>query len=143
MKLLLMGQVFWQNNEFQKLISTYKYRDDVVLVTDEVLGQEASILATAYAMVQPNVTNNHFALDAMQCGVPVLSIQNPSLQEIITDGVLFFNADDEAAIADKMMLIYKDESLRSQLIEKGKNIAKNYSWKKTVDTVTEAFTSQI
>jgi glycosyltransferase involved in cell wall biosynthesis len=143
MKLLLMGQVFWQGNDFEKLISTYKYRDDVVLVTDEVPGQEASILATAYAMVQPYTTNILFAFDAMQCGVPVLSIQNTTLQEITNDGVLFFNPGNETDIAEKMMLIYKDELLRSQLIERGKNVVENYTWKKTVKTVSEAFTNQI
>ena len=143
MKLLLMGQVFWQNNDFKELLTTYKYRDDVVLITDEVIGQEASILATAYAMVQPHLENNLFAFDAMQCGVPVLSIQNPPLKEITTDGVLFFNANNEADIADKMMLIYKDEALRSQLIEKGKNLVENYSWKKTLDIAVTAFANQI
>ena len=55
----------------------------------------------------------------------------------------FFNADNETEIADKMMLIYKDELLRSQIIEKGKHLVKNYTWQKTVDTVAEAFTKQI
>jgi len=31
------------------------------------------------------------------------------------------------------MLLYEDESLRNSLIEKGKQIAAQYSWDKTVD----------
>lgn len=140
MKFLLMGQVFWQGGDFKKLIDTYKYKDDLVFVTDEVLAEEANILATAYATVQPYEANNSFIFDAMQCGVPVLSLQSPDLKEIVADGAIFFD-NDEAAIADKMMLVYKDEALRSRLIETGKEVCNTYSWKKTVDMVAEAFTN--
>jgi hypothetical protein len=37
-----------------------------------------------------------------------------------------------------MMLLYKDEQLKNQLIQKGVVVAKNYSWKKTADLMWQA-----
>jgi len=44
MKLLLMGKLLWQNKEFDKLIGNYKYREDVVIVADASLVDEAKLL---------------------------------------------------------------------------------------------------
>ncbi len=139
MKLVLMGKVYWTNSDFKKLMDTYKYRDEIVLITDELLAEEATVVATAYALIQPFATNNLFAFDAMQCAVPVLSVTNSMLKEITSDAAIFFDAADEKDMADRMMLIYKDERLRSQIIEKGKDVIKNYQWKKTVDFIAQGF----
>jgi hypothetical protein len=37
-----------------------------------------------------------------------------------------------------MMKIYKDEDLRKTLIEKGKQVADKYSWKRTADLLWES-----
>jgi hypothetical protein len=37
------------------------------------------------------------------------------------------------------MLIYKDETLRNQLIEKGKNLIEDYSWEKATEAVAKTF----
>ena len=39
---------------------------------------------------------------------------------------------------DKMMLIYKDEKLRKELIEKGKIIAARYSWQRTAELLWQS-----
>ena len=138
MKLLLMGKVFWQENDFSKLMSTYKYRDDIVMAEDEILSEEANILAAAYALVQPySMSNALFLFDAMQCAVPVLTPNDPPLKELTSDAALYFESTNETDIADKMMLVYKDEGLRNQLIENGKKLISHYQWKKTTEIVAQ------
>ena len=135
MKLLLMGKLLWQNTEFDKLIGSYKYREEVVIVTDASLVDEAQIVATAYAYIQPYANNILlFAFDALQSEVPIL-IGNSLASEIFSDAVLYFDPTNDADVADKMMLMYKDESFRSQLIEKGKKINGCYTWEKTINIV--------
>jgi glycosyltransferase involved in cell wall biosynthesis len=138
MKLVLMGKIVWQENDFSKLMSNYKYRDDVVRISDEILSEEANVLAAAYALVQPYPMHNVlFSFDAMQCAVPVLAANGSTLKEITSDGALFFDSTNDADIADKMMLIYKDEGLRSQLIENGHKLTSQYQWKKTIEIVAQ------
>ena len=135
MKLLLMGKVLWLNKEFEKLIGNYKYREDVVIVADASLVDEAQIVAAAYAYIQPYATNILlFSFDALQSGVPIL-IDNSVGNEIFSDVVFYFEPANDADIADKMMLMYKDESLRSQLIEKSKKINSSFTWEKTINIV--------
>ncbi len=135
MKLLLAGRLAWKNNEFLTLLKTYKYRDDVLLTGYLPEDELARLTASAYALVYPSLFEGFGVpvLEAMQCGVPVLTAANTSMQEIGGDASLYFNAKEPAEIAEQMMLIYKDETLRSQLIEKGFAVAKKYSWQQTAD----------
>ena len=135
MKLLLMGKLVKQNTEFDKLISSYKYREDVVIVANTSPLDEIKIVAAAYAYVQPYSNNTLlFLFDALQSGVPVL-IDKSLAKGIFSDAALYFDSINDVDIADKMMLVYKDESLRTQLIEKGKKINDNYTWEKTINIV--------
>jgi len=135
MKLLLMGKLLWQNTEFDKLIGSYKYREDVVVISDAALVDEAQIIAAAYAYIQPYANNILlFSFDALQSGVPVL-MDNSLAKEFFLDAVLYFETANHADIADKMMLMYKDESLRTKLIEKSKKINSRYTWGKTINII--------
>ena len=135
MKLVVVGRLAWKNNEFLKLVNSYKYRSDVVLTgylpEEELVG----LMASAYALVYPSLFEGFGVpvAEAMKCGVPVLTSEKTSMQEVAGEAGLYFNPNDHANIADKMMLIYKDENLRKQLIEKGQTIATRYSWELTAD----------
>jgi hypothetical protein len=140
MKLVLLGRITWENNDFDKIINTYKYREDVAVINDATVGEEPEILAAAYALIQPYTSNNLlFLFDAMQCHVPVLIENNPAFKEITSDAVLYFDSKSEMDIADKLMLIYKDETLRNKLIEKGKNLIEDYNWEKATEAVAKTF----
>ena len=123
MKLVVVGRLAWKNNEFLQLISTYKYRSDVVLTGYLPEEELARLMASAYALVYPSMFEGFGVpvAEAMKCRVPVLTSEKTSMQEVAGEAGLYFNPNDHADIADKMMLIYKDENLRNQLIEKGSN----------------------
>jgi glycosyltransferase involved in cell wall biosynthesis len=135
MKLVLAGRLAWKNEEFWKLIKTYKYRDDVV-ITDYLPENELALLmGSAYALVYPSLFEGFGVpvVEAMRANVPVLTSQNSSMQEIGETAALYFNPHDHADIAEKMMLIYKDETLRKNLIEKGTAQAMKYTWKTSAE----------
>jgi glycosyltransferase involved in cell wall biosynthesis len=50
------------------------------------------------------------------------------MPEVGGDAVLYANPNDVDDLAKQMMLIYKDEKLRTALIEKGFVQAKQFSW---------------
>jgi len=61
-----------------------------------------------------------------------------SMEEIAKDAALYADAKNFEDIAGKMMLIYKDEKLRKELIEKGKIIAARYSWQRTAELLWQS-----
>lgn len=135
MKLLITGRLAWKNEKFLQLINTYKYKSDVVL-TGYLDEQElAKIMASAYALVYPSLFEGFGVpvAEAMKCNVPVLTSQDSSMQEVAREAALYFDPNNYADIAEKMMVIYKDEVLRMQLIEKGKLIVAKYNWERSAD----------
>ena len=130
MKLVLAGRLAWKYDSFVKNLKTYKYRDDVVM-TGYVNEEEIrKLVGAAYAMVYPSLFEGFGVpvLEAMQCDVPVITSLDSPMQEIANEAALYADPESPADIAEKMMLLYKDEKLRSQLIEKGRVTGKQYSW---------------
>ncbi|HEU4633363.1 MAG TPA: glycosyltransferase family 1 protein [Flavisolibacter sp.] len=140
MKLVLAGRLAWKNETFLQLFKTYKYRDDVILTGYLSEKELARLTAAAYALVYPSLFEGFGVpvLEAMKCGVPALTSANTSMQEIGEDAALYFDPADHADIADKLMLIYKDENLRNRLRARGKTVAEKYSWQRTGDLLWES-----
>jgi glycosyltransferase involved in cell wall biosynthesis len=130
MKLVIAGRLAWKTEEFTKLLSTFKFRQDVVL-TGYIDRQELALLtASAYAKVYPSYFEGFGVppLEALQCGVPAIVSNTSAMPEVGADAYLYVNPESAEDIADKMMLIYKDETLRSRLIANGKQRLALYNW---------------
>jgi glycosyltransferase involved in cell wall biosynthesis len=140
MKLVLAGRLAWKNDEFLQLLKTYKYKDDVVLTGYLKEHELASLFATAYALVYPSLFEGFGVpvIEAMKMKVPVLTSEKTSMQEIAGEAALYFDPNDHEDIAEKMMLIYKDENLRKQLIEKSGPIVLKYNWESAAELFWES-----
>ena len=140
MKLVLAGRLAWKNGAFLQLLQTYKYREDVLLTHHLEQRELERLMAAAYALVYPSLFEGFGVpvLEGMKSGVPVLTSADSSMQEIAEDAALYFDPTDHADMAEKLMLIYKDESRRGLLIEKGKEVAARYSWQRTADLLWES-----
>jgi glycosyltransferase involved in cell wall biosynthesis len=135
MKLVLAGKLAWENDDFLRLYNTYKYKDDVVLTGYVVEDQLTELVGSAYALVYPSSFEGLGVpvLEAMQCAVPALTVGSSAMQEITEGAALYFDANKPEDIADKLMLIYKDEIFRKTLIEKGSSVVKKHNWQNTSD----------
>ncbi len=130
MKLLVVGKLAWQQDELMEKLATYKYRNEVILL-DYIAEEElAKITASAYALIYPSLFEGFGVpiIEAMQCGVPVACSNSSSMPEVAGNAALFFNPHNEIEIAEQMMLLYKDEVLRNNLIQKGFIRAAKFSW---------------
>lgn len=135
MKLLLAGRLAWKNDAFLSLLSTYKYKDDVVLTGYLEETELALLTASAYAAVYPSFFEGFGVpiLEAMKCGVPVLTSKASAMEEISEGAAMYFDPANVDDMANKLMYIYKNENERKELIEKGKVIAAKYTWQRTAD----------
>lgn len=135
LKLVLAGRLAWKNEDFLSLLKTYKYKDDVGVTGYLAEGELAQLMAAAYAFVYPS----HFegfgvpVLEAMKCGVPVLTAKASAMEEISEGAALFFDPANVDDIAYQLMFVYKNEGERSALVQKGKQIAAPYTWQRTAD----------
>ena len=140
MKLLLAGNLANKYGSFKESLKSYKYRNDVVLVENVADGELVKIIGAAYGLMNPSLYEGFVSsvLQALRCDVPVITTAGFSMQEITNGAALCVDANNHKDIADKMMLLYKDESLRKKLIEKGRSVAGDYNWDRTADLLWQS-----
>lgn len=68
-------------------------------------------------------------LEALTCGCPVVSARNSAVPEIVGDAALLVDSQDEQGLADAVLKLLNDESLKSGLVAKGKVHAQRFSWR--------------
>jgi len=145
MKLVLTGRLAWKYESFKEGLKSYRYRNDVVMTGYVEEEELALLIGSAYAMVYPSLFEGFGVpvLESMKCDVPVITSANSSMQEIAKEAALYADADSHADIADKMMLLYKDENKRKELIQKGRAVVQEYSWDKTADLLWQSIIKAI
>ncbi|OGS18427.1 MAG: hypothetical protein A3J83_01025 [Elusimicrobia bacterium RIFOXYA2_FULL_40_6] len=70
-------------------------------------------------------------LEAMACGVPVVASNNSSLSEISGDSAVLVNPYSIEEIAEAIKKVINNGPLRKNLIEKGLNRVKQFTWEET------------
>ena len=72
-------------------------------------------------------------LEAMACGAPVAASNATSLPEVVGDAGLLFNPNDTEDIANAVLRLLTDKTLKAKMIEKGFARVKEFSWEKTAE----------
>ncbi|MBI3334897.1 MAG: glycosyltransferase family 4 protein [Candidatus Portnoybacteria bacterium] len=72
-------------------------------------------------------------LEAMACGVPVITSNTSSLPEAVCDAALMVNPHKVYELASAMESLLTDEKLRSHYIQKGLERVKEFSWERTAE----------
>lgn len=80
-------------------------------------------------------------IEAMACGVPVISSNTSCLPEIAGDAALFCDPFDSNDMAEKMIELFVNENLRKQLVNKGQQQHLKFSWEKNAQQSLEIYKS--
>lgn len=128
MKLVFTGTPAADYSSFVKDLQTYRFREDVLFTGPLSVDERVSLTAGAYALVYPSAYEGmaHPVLEALQSGVPVICSPGSAAEEIAGEAALYADPGDFNDTAEKMILLYKDESRRSTLIRDGLAIAGKY-----------------
>jgi glycosyltransferase involved in cell wall biosynthesis len=133
MKLVLAGRMAWKNEGFLQLLSTYKYRDDVISLGYVPQEDMYDLVGAAYALVYPSYWEGFGlpVLEAMRSGVPVITSNNSAIPEIGADACIYVDPHDTEGWGRMMGLVYKDEGFRAECIGKGLARSMDFSWKRS------------
>lgn len=72
-------------------------------------------------------------IEAMSAGIPIITSDIPVHHEVTDEAALFVDPNKVDAIGIGMHQLVNDRTLQKELIEKGKERAKDFSWKKTAE----------
>jgi len=121
MKLVLTGVKGEFSKGILQAIETYKYRNDLIFLDELTAADQRDLLCSTYALVHP-CRWERFGLpilDALKAGVAVLTAEESSMSELAGMAGMFFNEEDGAEIGEKLIRVYNDEQMRSEMIGTG------------------------
>ncbi len=108
-------------------------------------GEKRWMLQNAEAYVVPSLSEGFHipGLEAMTEGCPVLSSNATCLPEVYGNAALYFNPNNKKDLAEKIENIMKDSKLRHDLIIKGHERLKNFSWKRMAQQTLDIYKKSI
>jgi glycosyltransferase involved in cell wall biosynthesis len=133
------------NTEYRKLM--FRVQDlgleERVVFTGYVPDERLkSLLIRADMLVFPSIYEGFGLppLEAMACGVPVITSRRSSLPEVVGDAALLLEDPlDPAEIAARVETIISDPVLRSTMMEKGRERARAFTWEKAAGEVLQVY----
>ena len=78
-------------------------------------------------------------LEAMACGLPVLSSDGGSLAEVLRDGAVVMSGFDAGEWAEQAARLLQGDSERDALCERGRAVAGSYTWEATARNTAEIY----
>ncbi|MEO6843740.1 MAG: glycosyltransferase family 1 protein [Ginsengibacter sp.] len=139
MQLIIAGTPGIGYDDFLASLKGYRFKNELKILTDLTKAEMPKIIASAYAMVYvPHFeTSSDVPLEAMKCDVPLIASSMGALPEFCGDAALYSDPADFKNIAENMMLIFKDEKRRKELIEKGRAQTIKFSGEQNFDSLFE------
>jgi glycosyltransferase involved in cell wall biosynthesis len=79
------------------------------------------------------------ALEAMACGVPVVTTEVASLPEVVGDAAVLVPPGDQQALVTAMKEVLSDPGLRLELSRRGPTRASRFTWKRTAQLTLQVY----
>jgi glycosyltransferase involved in cell wall biosynthesis len=78
-------------------------------------------------------------LEAMAAGAPVITSNVSSLPEVVDEAAVLIDPTDAGSIAAAMARVLGDADLRAELIRRGHERVKAFSWRRSVARVRQVY----
>jgi glycosyltransferase involved in cell wall biosynthesis len=134
-KLVIVGKKSNAAGEVFKAMEESAAAVDIIYL--DYIGRDdlISLLSAAQAFVFPSLYEGFgfTNLEAMKCGVPVITSRIPSIREIVGDAAFLIDPRSPEEIAMAMRKVVSDRLLREDLIKKGSERVKAFTWEKAAD----------
>ena len=132
LELVIVGKKGWMYEEILEAPRKYGI-EDKVLFLENVTDEELPVFyKNALCFVLPSLYEGFGLpiLEAMKYGCPVVTSNVSSLPEAGGDAAVYFDPQNVQDIAEKINKVISDEKLRDEMIKKGYEQIKKFSWEK-------------
>jgi glycosyltransferase involved in cell wall biosynthesis len=135
LELVIAGYMRTAIPELKHMLQRVASRRDNVKITMMGYVPDSEILslyAQADVFVYPSLYEGFGlpVLEAMACGCPVITSNVSSLPEVVGDAALLVDPYDVEALAQAMLTVLEDDSLKKEMSKKGIAQAQRFSWDK-------------
>jgi glycosyltransferase involved in cell wall biosynthesis len=139
--LVIAGDKGWKNRKFFQMINSMRPADHVhckgFLTHDEL----SSIYSNALCLLYPSIHEGFGLpiLEAMSMGIPVITSNLSSMQEIAQEAAIQVDPFDVHSIVSAMDSVLTNNELRASLVSKGFKRLKQFSWKRCCSETLNVF----
>jgi glycosyltransferase involved in cell wall biosynthesis len=139
-KLVVVGSKFWFDDEMKNALKNSRYIDDIVFTGR----MEAKDLMNAVGSALASVYVSYFegfgipVVEAFRCGTPVIASNVTSLPEVAGDAAVLVDPFSVEAISTGLFEVWKDNSLRDDLMRKGAERAQKFTWEKSASLLWQS-----
>jgi glycosyltransferase involved in cell wall biosynthesis len=138
--LVIAGGSGWKNSNIINLIKKSKKRSKIFYYGYVEPKDKSALIKMSRCLVYPSFYEGFGfqPLEAFALGVPVLTSQVTALPEVVGDAALQINPYNINDIAGGLEMLLNNDNLREQLIKKGLERVKNFSWQKSAEIILNA-----
>ncbi|MFA5769953.1 MAG: glycosyltransferase family 1 protein [Patescibacteria group bacterium] len=131
-KLVIVGKKGWLYESIFEKVKSMNLEDKIIFtghVTDEEI---ISYYKNAFCLALPSFYEGFGIpmLEAMSYDCPTIVSMTSSLPEVGGEASLYFDPKNSDDLLEKLNALYKNKQLRKELISKGKQRIKDFSWEK-------------
>ena len=132
-------------NELQQLAESEGIGDRILFAGFVSDGDMRFIYTHAKALVFPSSFEGFGMplVEAFQFGLPVIAADNSSITEVIDGSGILVPTGDAEALAEAIERILTDKNLCDELIQKGRERAKLFSWDKAARETLDVFNATV
>lgn len=142
LSLVLVGNKGWNYGKILEEISNNYLLKKRIILTGRVADEDlAALYSGAIAFVYPSFCEGFGLppLEAMQCGVPVITSNTSSLPEVVGNAAIMLDPTDTDGLSNSIFKIYNQPSLREIMSLKSLEQAKKFSWKRCTQETIGAY----
>jgi len=134
-KYMIVGEKMYWSRDIKEAYETMEFRNDVIFTGRLEPDQLGKVLGSALAITYVSIFEGFGIpiVEAFNAEVPVITSNTSSMPEIAGDAALITDPFNIAKMAEAIKTISTDETLRQNLVEKGKIQKQKFSWDKTAD----------
>lgn len=133
-KLLIIGDDISKYSNLRRLVHRHQLHQQVRFLGFVSTDTLAALYQLAQVFVFPSLYEGFGLppLEAMANGTPVITSNVSSLPEVVGDAALLIDPMDAGALADAMYRVLTEPELRADLVRRGRERVKAFSWERSV-----------
>lgn len=138
-KLVLAGEKAWLWENIEQKAQKSPYPADIIMPGKLKFCDIGHLFRGASVFAHPSLYEGFgiTVLEAFAAGVPIIVANNSSLPEVGGEAALYFRSDDANELSLQIERVLTDEKLRAELIAKGREQIKKFSWEKCAKETLE------